>query len=137
MLTSVTGDESAQRNGVVILHDFKSYDISRGFDRHFTKTILDMLDCCLPHRTVAQHCFFGSAGANLWSVIGPPIKFLASKQARLRTVVHGGSNMELIASVQAYNIPKQSMPACLGGDVRDQVFKVWLDHHLKSIGLIE
>ena len=137
MVTIVVDDERAQRNGVVVLHGFKSYDISRGFDRLFTRTILDMLDCCLPQQTVAQHCFFASPGATLWGVIGPPIKYLASKQTRLRMVVHGGSNLELIASVQAYNIPKESMPSCLGGNVTDRAFQEWLDNHLKSAGLIE
>jgi hypothetical protein len=138
MLTLVRNDESAQHHGIVLLFDFKSYDISRGLDRLFTKTALDMVGCCLPVRVVAQHCFFGPVGQNLWDVfIGPCMNYLASKHLRLRTIVHCGTNAELVASVQPYHIPVESMPVGLGGTVADRVYLEYLDQHLRSVGLIE
>lgn len=70
----------------------------------------------------------------MWDdVIGPPLKYLYGKRMRLRTVVHNGSNSELVASLETYHVPKKSIPVCLGGDVDDVPFQRWLNVHLPGV----
>ena len=125
--TAVMTDEVAQLNGIVMLYNLKCFDLSRNFDRTFARHATNMMFFCLPCRIVAQHVCFGAGGRNMWDdVIGPSLKYLYGKRMRLRNIVHGGSNSELVASLKAFHIPKESLPVCLGGDVDDKSFQQWL-----------
>jgi hypothetical protein len=74
----------------------------------------DSLKGCIPIRMSAAHICHPPT---FFSIIFPIIKILMGERLRKRTLVHGGSEANVLNSMAAFGLTKDRLPNEFGGDI--------------------
>lgn len=110
----IIADPEQRRRGVVTISDVRNKQwkhTSKQFLRY-----LNLLNSIFPFNVRAGHvCYPTTIG---YFLILPVGKRLLPRGVRLRVKVHYGSTEEVLASLKGYCLPKDRLPAEIGGDVQ-------------------
>ena len=119
-LQVMSEDPHMQRNGYVVLMNFKGYDLYKHYDRILTKQSSVLMFECMPIKIKAEHLLTGSPNG-VMSLVLPVRKHIVHQYIRLRMVVHTGtSGDKLLESLAPYGISAKHLccftsTSCPGG----------------------
>jgi hypothetical protein len=80
----------------------------------------------MPARLRVSHACLGSSLKAI-DLVAPAAKQLAGRHIRLRTVVHVGSNSEMLSSMAPYGLEKDHQSHVIGGGFTQERFLEWLE----------
>lgn len=129
VLECVAADASFRRRGLVLLIDVRDYGREH-FHRRLLKVETDLMFSVFPIRTRAVHLCNPNDVA--FYVLAPIIKFFIPRDFRLRVIFHrGGSPEQMLAELACYNLPRDRLPAELGGGVSLNMGR-WLADRMRA-----
>mmetsp|Transcript_4782 Transcript_4782/g.12146 ORF Transcript_4782/g.12146 Transcript_4782/m.12146 type:complete len:533 (-) Transcript_4782:84-1682(-) len=117
-----------QQNDVVLVCNFKNYDASH-FDRKCFKTLMEMINFCLPIRIVAQHYCYGSK-RSAFQLVLPTLKSLMGPTLRQRLCTHTGTPAVIASSLAEFGVIH--VPAVLGGQFVPIPCSEWVEQSQKK-----
>ena len=113
LFETIIEDADLRRRGVVSLTDMRNMQKDQ-FNRKAIR-LARSTESAMPFRYRAAHVCHPSTFSNY--VLHPIIKYFISKDMRLRTKMHYGSEAQVLSELETYCLPRDRVPTELGGDV--------------------
>ena len=114
LLETVIESPDLRQRGVVIVANLHNTDW-RHTSGTFTKQYSAIIDAAMPIRLRAVHACHPSA--LIYYFISPLARRLMPQNIRLRHKLHSGSKEEVLAILQGYYLPRDRLPAEIGGGI--------------------
>ena len=114
LLETVIESPDLRQRGVVIVANLHNTDW-RHTSGTFTKQYSAIIDAAMPIRLRAVHACHPSA--LMYYFISPLARRLMPQNIRLRHKLHSGSNEEVLSILQGYCLPRDRLPAEIGGGI--------------------